>query len=75
MTHPANGTMREACTTVARAKFRRYWVFVSPGAILIRLLALRQVILEGEKRSKAIPLVVNYVLLWLKNIRLVQQVL
>ena len=44
-----------ATDAVARAKFRRYWAFVSPGAILIRLLALRRVRREVE-RSAAMSL-------------------
>jgi hypothetical protein len=57
---PANAvasTETRVATTdaAARAKFRRYWAFVSPGTILIRLLALRRVRTEAE-RSQAIPL-------------------
>ena len=35
----------------SRAKFRQYWALVSPGAILIRLLALRVVRIEAERLS------------------------
>jgi hypothetical protein len=57
---PANSivsteTRVAATDAAARAKFRRYWAFVSPGTILIRLLALRRVRTEAE-RSEAIPL-------------------
>ena len=34
----------------ARAKFRRYWSFVSPGIILIRWMLLRPVKAEAERR-------------------------
>jgi len=36
----------------AYARFRRYWAFLSPGIILIRLLALRQVRAEAERLKK-----------------------
>jgi hypothetical protein len=41
----------------ARAKFRRYWAFLSPGIILIRLLALRRVRTEAERlqRMPSVP--------------------
>lgn len=53
----ASTETRVAATDAAgRAKFRRYWAFVSPGIILIRLLALRRVRMEAE-RSETIPLV------------------
>lgn len=59
---PANSIIgtktRIAADAAARAKFRRYWAFMSPGDILIRLRALRRVKLEAE-RSKMIPLVLN----------------
>jgi hypothetical protein len=37
----------------ARAKFRRYWSFFSPGIVLIRLLLLRQLRTEAEGRARA----------------------
>jgi hypothetical protein len=37
---------------VARAKFRRYWSFFSPGIILIRRVALRLVKAEAERRAR-----------------------
>jgi hypothetical protein len=54
---PANSivsTETRVATTdeVARAKFRRYWAFVSPGTILIRLLALRRVRREAEEVAR-----------------------
>lgn len=37
---------------VARSKFRRYWAFVSPGIILIRLAMLGPVKREAERRAR-----------------------
>jgi hypothetical protein len=37
----------------ARAKFRRYWSLVSPGAILIRRILLRDLKTEAERRTYA----------------------
>jgi hypothetical protein len=37
----------------ARAKFRRYWAFVSPGIILIRWASLGPLKAEAERRSRA----------------------
>ena len=37
----------------ARARFRRYWAFLSPGIKLIRLLALRPVAAAASKRALA----------------------
>jgi hypothetical protein len=37
---------------VARAKFRTYWSFVSPGIVLIRLLVLSPLKAEAERRAK-----------------------
>ena len=36
----------------ARAKFRRYWSFLSPGIALIRLMSLRPVKSEAERRAR-----------------------
>lgn len=36
---------------IAREKFRRYWSFFSPGIVLIRLLLLRQLRTESERRA------------------------
>ena len=36
---------------VARAKFRRYWSFVSPGVVLIRRLSLSPLKREAERRA------------------------
>jgi hypothetical protein len=36
----------------ARAKFRRYWVMVSPGVLLIRREMLRLVKREAERRAR-----------------------
>jgi hypothetical protein len=38
----------------ARAKFRRYWSFLSPGIVLIRRMMLRPVKAEAERRQRAI---------------------
>ena len=35
----------------ARAKFRRYWSFASPGIILIRWMSLRPLKAEAERRA------------------------
>jgi hypothetical protein len=37
----------------ARARFRRYWTFVSPGIALIRLLSLRPLKRAAERRARA----------------------
>ena len=37
----------------ARAKFRRYWSFLSPGIIVIRWMMLRPVKVEAERRARA----------------------
>ncbi len=37
----------------ARARFRRYWAFVSPGIALIRRLSLRPLKREAERRAMA----------------------
>jgi len=42
-----------ATDAVARSKFRIYWAFLSPGMILIRLLALGLVKAEAERVSRA----------------------
>ena len=39
---------------VARAKFRRYWSFASPGIILIRRLLLDPIKSEAERRARAL---------------------
>ena len=36
----------------ARAKFRRYWSFLSPGIILIRWVSLRPLKAEAERRAR-----------------------
>ncbi|MEN3338135.1 MAG: hypothetical protein V7647_1811 [Acidobacteriota bacterium] len=36
----------------ARAKFRRYWSFLSPGIILIRSVSLRPLKAEAERRAR-----------------------
>jgi hypothetical protein len=42
-----------ATDPVARAKFRRYWAFVSPGIIMIRWLSLGPVKADAERRAEA----------------------
>jgi hypothetical protein len=37
---------------IARAKFRRYWAFASPGIILIRWASLRPLKAEAERRAR-----------------------
>lgn len=39
----------------ARARFRRYWSFLSPGVIVIRWMTLRAVKTEAERRGHALP--------------------
>ena len=39
----------------ARAKFRRYWSFLSPGIILIRWASLRPLKREAERRARGGP--------------------
>ena len=46
-------TRAVATDPVARAKFRRYWAFVSPGIILIRRLSLGPVKAAAERRWSA----------------------
>lgn len=52
--HSVVSTETRAVTTdpVARAKFRRYWAFLSPGIILIRNVGLRLVKAEAERRVR-----------------------
>jgi hypothetical protein len=47
-------TETRATTTdpVSRAKFRRYWAFLSPGIILIRRMSLRLAKREAERRTR-----------------------
>jgi len=45
---------RVICTDAhARDRFRRYWSLVSPGSILIRLVMLRRIKKEAERRIRA----------------------
>jgi hypothetical protein len=44
-------TRAAATDAPARAKFRRYWAFLSPGIILIRWMMVAQVKAEAERRS------------------------
>jgi hypothetical protein len=39
---------------IARAKFRRYWAFFSPGIALIRRIALRRVKQDAERRVREV---------------------
>jgi len=45
----------------ARAKFRRYWSFFSPGIVLIRRIALGLVKRDAERRAREKTPVVSYV--------------
>ena len=40
-----------ACGPLARSKFRKYWAFLSPGIILIRLAMLVPLKREAERRA------------------------
>jgi hypothetical protein len=42
---------------VSRAKFRRYWSFLSPGIILIRRIGLRLVKAKAERRVREVGLI------------------
>lgn len=46
-------TRAVATDAVARAKFRRYWAFLSPGMTLIRWLSLSPLKEEAERRARA----------------------
>lgn len=46
-------TRAVATDAAARAKFRRYWSFVSPGIILIRWAALKPLRADAERRAHA----------------------
>jgi hypothetical protein len=39
---------------IARAKFRRYWSFASPGILLVRRLLLTPLKVEAERRARAL---------------------
>jgi len=41
-----------ATDAMARARFRRYWAFASPGIALIRLLSLRPLKRDAERRAR-----------------------
>jgi hypothetical protein len=49
-------TRAQACGPVARSKFRRYWAFLSPGIILIRMAMLGPVRREAERRAQDVLL-------------------
>jgi hypothetical protein len=40
-----------ATDAIARAKFRKYWAWVSPGVVLIRWLSLRLVKEDAQRRA------------------------
>ena len=46
-------TRAVATDPTARARFRRYWAFVSPGIALIRRLSLRPLKREAERRTRS----------------------
>jgi hypothetical protein len=41
-----------ATDPTSRAKFRRYWAFLSPGLILIRWISLGPLKAEAERRAR-----------------------
>ena len=41
-----------ACGPVPRSKFRKYWAFLSPGIILIRLAMLGPLKRDAERRAR-----------------------
>jgi hypothetical protein len=43
-----------ATDAIARAKFRRYWAFVSPGIKMIRRLSLRPLKQDAERRARGV---------------------
>jgi hypothetical protein len=45
-------TRAAATDPAARAKFRRYWSFLSPGIILIRWASLKPMRAEAERRAQ-----------------------
>jgi hypothetical protein len=45
-------TRAMATDAAARARFRRYWAFVSPGIALIRRLSLDPLRREAERRAR-----------------------
>jgi len=49
-------TRAVATDAVARARFRRYWSFLSPGIILIRRASLKPLRAEAERRARIRPL-------------------
>lgn len=48
-------TRAVATDASARARFRRYWAFASPGIALIRRLSLRPLKRDAERRARALP--------------------
>jgi hypothetical protein len=48
-------TRAVATDAAARARFRRYWAFASPGIALIRRLSLRPLKREAERRARTAP--------------------
>jgi hypothetical protein len=47
-------TRAVATDALARAKFRRYWAFLSPGIILVRWLTLKPLQREAERRAHGV---------------------
>jgi hypothetical protein len=47
-------TRARATDAIARARFRRYWAFASPGIALIRWLSLRPLKHEAERRAREV---------------------
>jgi hypothetical protein len=48
-------TRAVATDATSRARFRRYWAFVSPGIALIRLLSLRPLKRDAERPERRLP--------------------
>ena len=48
-------TRAVATDAAARARFRRYWAFASPGIALIRRLSLEPLKRDAERRSRCLP--------------------
>jgi hypothetical protein len=46
-----------ATDEIARARFRRYWAFASPGIALIRRLSLQPLKRDAERRARVVPFV------------------
>jgi hypothetical protein len=52
-------TRAAATDAEARARFRRYWAFASPGIALIRRLSLRPLKRDAERRARRVELITD----------------